>query len=458
MFNKYPYTDFHELNLDWIIAQIKQLHHDYDEFKALNTITNAGAWDITKQYQAWTVVSDNNAGYISFKAVPAGISITNSEYWGLIADYNILITNLASRISDLEAEDIIINSRLSALEKYNGSFRSKNIIFIGDSWTVGYTENTGDGYVECLQSMGLFKSVSKYCKGGCGYVTLADGINYNSLTDNMISDYSGHEEEANIIVYVGSVNDISVPDATIKSACESLFYKVRNAFPDAEIYAAATIIRGASYADWNRMEVPLDTARAYGIIPLYWPGRLLLGNAENFTSDGYHINHTLAICYANNIVNNLLGYFAYGTDPQYHTFFSNIDALSNQVTGFNYDDTYSGLTFNNELYAIRLSGVSFTAPTGGVEGLVTIKTNYMPKVASYITQLIDSVVNSRYAMDSTIGDLHTIKEKCQLESNSGVIRNPLYQTTFSGALSLGQCTFLYDRIKRCWLGSTPIVR
>ena len=94
MFNKYPYTDFHEINLDWIIAQIKQLHHDYDEFKAVNTITNAGAWDITKQYQSWTIVSYGTAGYISLKPVPAGVAITNIEYWGLVADYDILITNL----------------------------------------------------------------------------------------------------------------------------------------------------------------------------------------------------------------------------------------------------------------------------------------------------------------------------------------------------------------------------
>ena len=100
--NKYPYTSFHELNLDWVIQQIMALHHDYDEFKAVNTITNAGAWDITKQYQAWTIVSDNNAGYISLKQVPAGVAITNTEYWGLIADYNILITDLSQRIGSLE--------------------------------------------------------------------------------------------------------------------------------------------------------------------------------------------------------------------------------------------------------------------------------------------------------------------------------------------------------------------
>lgn len=29
MFNKFPYTDFHELNLDWILDKIKQFENDF---------------------------------------------------------------------------------------------------------------------------------------------------------------------------------------------------------------------------------------------------------------------------------------------------------------------------------------------------------------------------------------------------------------------------------------------
>lgn len=32
MFDKYPYTDFHEMNLDWIIKEMKQLIDDWEEF------------------------------------------------------------------------------------------------------------------------------------------------------------------------------------------------------------------------------------------------------------------------------------------------------------------------------------------------------------------------------------------------------------------------------------------
>ena len=156
MFNLFPYTDAHELNLDMILALIKKMHQEWTDFQAVNAITNAGQWDITKQYQAWTVVSDNNIGYISLKAVPAGVAITNTEYWGLIADYDILITNLSARISALE----------EAVDKLKNRF----FVFIGDSYSLGtsggvpvtnfgwvdqvinYLDLSADQYVRCTQA------------------------------------------------------------------------------------------------------------------------------------------------------------------------------------------------------------------------------------------------------------------------------------------------------------------
>jgi len=32
--NKYPYTDFHELNLDWFLAEFKKVHNHVDDLDA----------------------------------------------------------------------------------------------------------------------------------------------------------------------------------------------------------------------------------------------------------------------------------------------------------------------------------------------------------------------------------------------------------------------------------------
>ena len=57
-FNKYPYTDFHELNLDYVLEQIKQLTGAMEVFTAGNKLNFADPilWDITAQYPKNTIV------------------------------------------------------------------------------------------------------------------------------------------------------------------------------------------------------------------------------------------------------------------------------------------------------------------------------------------------------------------------------------------------------------------
>lgn len=89
--NQFPYSDFHELNLDWIIKHVKFLTAEMHGFKASNEVSYEGIWNITKQYQAWSIVLDQNTGYmmIALQPVPSGISITNSKYWLLVAPFKI---------------------------------------------------------------------------------------------------------------------------------------------------------------------------------------------------------------------------------------------------------------------------------------------------------------------------------------------------------------------------------
>lgn len=143
-FNMYPYTNFHELNLDEILRLMRELHHEWDEFTAVNKITNDGAWDITKQYQAWTVVSDNNIGYISLKPVPVGVAITNIEYWGVIADYNIFITDLSNRISILEGQMAGALYDISNLNTDVSHMKNRHFLVVGDSYMA--QDNTPGDY------------------------------------------------------------------------------------------------------------------------------------------------------------------------------------------------------------------------------------------------------------------------------------------------------------------------
>lgn len=84
MLNQFPYTDFHQLNLDWVLNTVKNL---YDKITDLNDIllnffpVYTGEWDINKSYNPLNVVQYNGKYYMAYKHVPAGITPLSTEYW-----------------------------------------------------------------------------------------------------------------------------------------------------------------------------------------------------------------------------------------------------------------------------------------------------------------------------------------------------------------------------------------
>ena len=102
VFEQLPYTNYHDLNLDWVLQQISQLKTDVNDFVSLNSIKYADPiqWDITTQYEKNTVVVDiAGDGYLSVKAVPSGISIERTEYWTLIGNFSALWGSIKDAIS-----------------------------------------------------------------------------------------------------------------------------------------------------------------------------------------------------------------------------------------------------------------------------------------------------------------------------------------------------------------------
>lgn len=97
LFDQWPYTNFHELNLEWILRMIRDLSATVENFVALNTIKYADPiqWNITTQYEGNTVVLDpqNGTAYISSKPVPAGVALTNTDYWRVIFTLDVLSAN-----------------------------------------------------------------------------------------------------------------------------------------------------------------------------------------------------------------------------------------------------------------------------------------------------------------------------------------------------------------------------
>lgn len=97
-----PYTNFHDLNLDWIIEVLNEFDTKLTNFVSLATIKYANPiqWDITNQYEANTVVVDSAGNaYLSVRPVPSGVSLDRTEFWTKIGNFDELWADVKKAIT-----------------------------------------------------------------------------------------------------------------------------------------------------------------------------------------------------------------------------------------------------------------------------------------------------------------------------------------------------------------------
>ena len=99
LFENFPYANFHELNLDWILHELKALETEITNFVAINSVKYANpiTWDITSQYETNTVVLDSSGNaYLSVQPVPDGVALDREEYWTKIGNFSALWDSVRS--------------------------------------------------------------------------------------------------------------------------------------------------------------------------------------------------------------------------------------------------------------------------------------------------------------------------------------------------------------------------
>lgn len=313
-FNKYPYLDEHELNLDWLLAKMRKLEIDFDEFKVVNNITFSGAWDITKQYPAWTIVNDNNIGYVSIQPVPVGVVLTNTDYWVEVIDYSAQIAGLQNRVvalettvgdsssglvkdvDDLQAADITINKRITNTSHIANDYPNKKIIFMGDSYGEGaicvstnpntYTRNYADGWMsKLINYLGMDAAHAIALPTGGASFALQGGQHWQDLIAAQADD-----DDVCMIVVCGGANDFPETEADIVSGIDTFFSVVNSKFPNAIV-----VIGMIGFSRWGSSVLPYQkTWKAYhdGAIKnggVFIPGaENVMHHIDNFSLDGLH--------------------------------------------------------------------------------------------------------------------------------------------------------------------------
>ena len=145
LFDQFPYTNFHELNLMWILEALKEIQTTTEQFVAINSLKYADPiqWNITSQYEKNTIVIDPQTGtaYISVQPIPVGVALSNEDYWTVVFDLSRFITeanrNLTSRVEGAGVIYSTFNSAAGQWLVWNGIlYRAITDIAVGTAYAV----------------------------------------------------------------------------------------------------------------------------------------------------------------------------------------------------------------------------------------------------------------------------------------------------------------------------------
>lgn len=132
-YDKFPYTNFHELNLDWILTKVRELQTDIDEINAWKETFSA---QINAQIS--NLISEVNEEFTQLKAdiekeftdyrtetdakFEAQRAETNRQFASLTAAVNARLTAFDGRIADIESKLHNIETNLPTLVHVTNPF------------------------------------------------------------------------------------------------------------------------------------------------------------------------------------------------------------------------------------------------------------------------------------------------------------------------------------------------
>ena len=144
---EFPHTRNYDGDLGYVLKKIIELSEHYDMFFKYNSIKFADPlqWDITKQYEAYTIVFDYDSGYsyISRQAVPTGIGLNNPDFWVVVGP---LIIDSWARNEILTILSFIADIYESGTTASAVRTAGEYVVVNGNLYKTTTTINTGETY------------------------------------------------------------------------------------------------------------------------------------------------------------------------------------------------------------------------------------------------------------------------------------------------------------------------
>ena len=225
LFDQFPYTNFHELNLDWILRALKELEHTIDQFVAINALKYADPiqWDITSQYEKNTIVIDPQTGtaYISVQPVPTGVSLTNPDYWTVVFDLGSFVVRAAKNFANTYEAATTLTATVSTpaggwLVWGETLYKANVNITAGDS----YVEGSNITHITIEDVIGHLEDLTTTNKSNIVAAINEVADNIGTLTDLNTTDKSNLVAAINevnttgggALAKIGDLNDLQTTD------------------------------------------------------------------------------------------------------------------------------------------------------------------------------------------------------------------------------------------------------
>lgn len=404
--NKYPYTCFHDMNLDWLIREMKELEIRINNFELTNQIHYEGVWDISKAYQKYSLVVYDNVGYISVDAVPDGVNITNTDYWVRVANFTAEIADIGNRVIALEDnyEDIStdienINGLLTTFDKKLNS--DSKCILIGNSYAYGTGAN-GKGWAYWLKEhTGLTEVAHAYQNGGDFIARGNANATYPNLTylqacQSITSTLTEDERNSiDFIIFGGGYNDYtdnieSLPSsATIRNAIYDVIDYLKPLYPNAKIvliplapatYKSASAVNDGYSFDHIKKYISAWVRGASGRGCLSCANtNQWFSNRSTYASGNIHLNengYNLCAYYMEAVINGWDGSLVYDLD---HTMI-----FTDAVTSHSYEDSGTGNEFST-IHIWSENGITHIKGHFAYELSSAVSTSNQPELLSFDT-------------------------------------------------------------------------
>jgi len=197
--NRYPYTDFHELNLSWLIQVITEVQKTLEDFVAINALKYADPiqWNITTQYEKNTIVIDPVSGvaYISVQPVPSGVALTNTDYWTVVFDLGQFVVRASKNFSINYEVDTTTSATFASnagdwLVWGDVLYKAKTNITAGDTYVVDgnierFTMEEIIGHIDNLSTINKSNLVSAINELLSDIQFLQSGVTWSNQHDNV---------------------------------------------------------------------------------------------------------------------------------------------------------------------------------------------------------------------------------------------------------------------------------